>query len=163
MARAKVDKKYFLTELVQSDMVKAPWNPDFTDKEGMRLIAMDDSIMKGAFYMETAWFWPGKWPATKGPEGTVKEHTHPFDEAIAFIGVDPEKPYDLGGEVELWIDGQQNILKKSFIAFIPAGTKHCPLKINKVDRPIFHFTSGMGSNYNLEIEKKAKKITKPKK
>jgi hypothetical protein len=143
------DKKYFITDLVQTNMVAAPWNPVFHDKEAMRLLAMDGQIMKGAFYMELAWFWPGKWPQKKGDEGTVKSHSHPFDEAIAFVGSDPKDPYSLGGEVELWVDGKQNILDRSFVAFIPAGTMHCPLKILKVDKPIFHFTSGMGKNYNI--------------
>jgi hypothetical protein len=96
--------------------------------------------------MELAWFWPAKWP--KGEEGTVKEHSHPFSETIAFVGTDPKDPYNLGGEVELWVDGKQNILDRSFVAFIPAGTKHGPLKILRVDRPIFHFTSGTGRDYN---------------
>jgi hypothetical protein len=148
---AKWDKKYFLTELVQSDMEAAPWNPvPYADKEAMRLIAMDDSIMKGAFYMETAWFWPGKWPEKRDRNSNTKEHSHPFNEAIAFIGTNPKDPYDLGGEVELWVDGKKNVLNKSFIAFIPAGTKHCPLIISKVDKPIFHYTAGMGTNYNVK-------------
>jgi hypothetical protein len=156
---AKWDKKYFLTELIQSDMEAAPWNPvPYDKKEAMRLIAMDGSIMKGAFYMETAWYWPGKWPEKRPRDSNVKEHAHPFDEAIAFIGTDPKDPYDLGGEVELWIDGKQNILNKSFIAFIPAGTKHCPLIINKVDKPIFHYTAGMGKDYN--VKPPAEKTTK---
>jgi hypothetical protein len=162
---AKWDKKYFLTELIQSDMEAAPWNPvPYDKKEAMRLIVMDGSIMKGAFYMETAWYWPGKWPEKRPRDSNVKEHAHPFDEAIAFIGTDPKDPYDLGGEVELWIDGKQNILNKSFIAFIPAGTKHCPLIINKVDKPIFHYTAGMGKDYNVKppAEKKAAvKAAKP--
>jgi len=145
---ANWDSRYFVTELIQTNMVEAPWNPYFSEKEGTRLIALDDQIRKGAFYMETAWFWPGDWPSRKGDEGTVKSHSHPFDEAIAFIGTNPQDPYDLGGEVELWVDGRQNILNKSFIAFIPAGTTHCPLRILKIDRPIFHFTAGMGRQYN---------------
>jgi hypothetical protein len=83
---AKWDKKYFVTDLVNTNMVEAAWNPRFTDKEGTRLIALDSNIRPGAFYMETAWFWPGKWPATKGDEGTIKAHSHPFDEVIAFVG-----------------------------------------------------------------------------
>jgi hypothetical protein len=47
----------------------------------------------------------------------------------------------------LWIDGKQNIIDKSFIAFLPAGVKHGPLKIRKADKPIFHFTAGMGRKY----------------
>jgi hypothetical protein len=150
---AKWDKKYFVTELKQN-ITEAPWNPQFSDKEGSRLLSLDSEVRKGAFYMELAWFWPGKWPAIKGVEGTVKSHSHPFDEAIAFVGTNPKDINDLGGEVELWVDGKQNILDRSFVAFIPAGTVHCPLKILRVDRPIFHFTSGMGKNYNLESASK---------
>jgi hypothetical protein len=143
---AKWDTKYIVTELKES-VGDAPWNPVFTEKEARRLLSLDTNVVKGAFYMETAWFWPGKWPAGKGDEGTVKEHSHEFAETIAFIGTDPNDIYSLGGEVELWIDGKQNIIDKSFLAFIPAGTKHCPLKIRRVDKPIFHFTAGMGGSY----------------
>jgi hypothetical protein len=151
---ANWDKKYFVTELIQTSMVKADWNPEpYKDNEAMRLIAMDGEVRPGAFYMETAWFWPGKWPATKSEASTTKEHSHPFDEAIGFIGTDPKDPYKLNGEVELWVDGNKNVLDRSFVAFIPAGTKHCPLRILKVDKPIFHFTSGMGKSYNVKSGK----------
>jgi hypothetical protein len=143
---AEWDKTYIVTQLKQ-EVGDAPWTPVFSDKEAMRLISLDGGVIKGAFYMETAWFWPGKWPEFKGKEGTVKEHSHEFSEAIAFIGTDPGDPYDLGGEVELWIDGKKNTIDKSFIAFIPAGTKHCPLIIKRVNKPIFHFTAGMGGSY----------------
>jgi hypothetical protein len=53
----------------------------------------------------------------------------------------------LGGEIELWLDGERHILKNSFIAFVPKGMIHCPLKIKRVDRPIFHFTTGPGGSY----------------
>ena len=58
MAKAKWDKKYFVTEL--SDVVgDAPWSPIFTDNEARRVLSLDSNVMKGAFYMETAWFFPG--------------------------------------------------------------------------------------------------------
>lgn len=146
---ANWDKKYFITDLVHTDMDLAPWNPvPYGEKEAMQLFNVDSHVIPGAFYMQLAWYWPGKWPATKTEASTVKEHIHPFDEAIAFVGTNQNNPYDLGGEVELWVDGKKNILDRSFVAFIPAGTKHCPLKILKVDRPVFHFTSGMEKNYN---------------
>jgi hypothetical protein len=145
---ANWDKKYFVTELVNTNMLDAPWNPYFTDKEGTRLLALDDKIRKGAFYMELAWFWPGKWPATKGPEGTIKAHSHAFDETVAFVGSDPKAPYDLGGELEFWVDGKKNVLDKSFVAFIPRGITHGPIKWLRLDKPVFHFTSGMGKDYN---------------
>ena len=140
------DEKYIVTEL-RSEVGDAPWTPTFSDREASRVVSLDSKVLDGAFYMETAWFWPGDWPAGKGEEGTVKEHSHEFPEAIGFVGTNPKDVNDLGGEVEFWIDGKKNIIDKSFIAFLPAGTKHGPLKINRVDRPIFHFTSGTSSKY----------------
>ncbi len=143
---ANWDERFFITEL-KHGIVYAPWNPVFGDKEASRLLCMDNEVIKGAFYMELAWFWPGKWPETKSDEGTVKTHTHAWDEAIAFVGTNPDDIYDLGGEIELWVDGKQNILNKSFVAYVPAGTQHGPLRILKVYRPIFHYTAGIGKAY----------------
>jgi hypothetical protein len=140
------DKRYIVTELKQ-DVGDAPWTPVFAKNEAMRLLSLDGKVVTGGFYMETAWFWPGDWPDGKGEEGTVKEHTHEFPEAIAFIGTDPNDIHNLGGQVELWIDGKQNIIDKSFLAFIPACVKHGPLRIRRADRPIFHFTAGMSGSY----------------
>jgi hypothetical protein len=143
---AKWDKKYFVTEL-KSTVGDAPWTPQFEKNEAMRLLSLDSEVIKGAFYMETAWFWPGKWPATKGDIGTIKAHSHEFDETIAWVGTDPKDPYSLNGEIEFWIDGKQNIIDKSFIAFIPAGTVHGPINIRRIEKPMFHFTAGMGKKY----------------
>ena len=63
------------------------------------------------------------------------------------MGTNPEDPYDLCGEVEFWIDGEQNIIDRSFIVFVPAGIKLGPLSIRRIDRPIFRFTAGMGTSY----------------
>ena len=106
------------------------------------VIWMDSEVIPGAFYSECVWIWPwGK------PSSGVPPHTHPFDEALAYFGTNLEDPHDLGGEVELWLEDEQFIITKSFIAFIPAGMKHCPLKTLRVDRPMFHFTMGPGRMY----------------
>lgn len=144
---ANLNRKYFVTELTRN-IEAAPWDPVFTPEESMRLMRLDSEVIKGAFYVECAWFWPGEWPQPKpGDEPRVKPHAHDYDEVIAFIGSDPDDPYDLCGEVELWIDGEQNIADKSFLAFIPAGTEHCPLNIRRVEKPIFHFVAGTGKIY----------------
>jgi hypothetical protein len=143
---ANWDKKYFVTEL-KPNIVEATWTPKYNDNEGRRLFSLDNDVIKGAFYMETAWFLPGKWPETKGDEGVIKPHTHDFDEAVAYVGTDPDNRYDLGGEIEFWIDGKKNIIDKSFIAFIPAGIEHGPITIKRIDKPIFHFTSGTSRSY----------------
>jgi hypothetical protein len=143
---AKWDKKYFVTEL--KDVVgAAPWTPQFAKNEAMRLISLDSEVIKGAFYMETAWFFPGKWPEKADETRTIKAHSHEFDETIAWVGTDPKDPYNLNGEIELWIDSKQNIIDRSFLAFIPAGIVHGPIYIRRIEKPMFHFTSGVGKKY----------------
>jgi len=140
------DKKYIVTEL-RSAVGDAPWTPVFTDQEASRVLSLDSNVIKEGFYSETAWFWPGNWPDNKGEEGTIKEHSHEFPEIIAFIGTDPKDRYDLCGEIEIWIDGKQSFIDRSFLAFIPAGVKHGPIRIKKITRPIFHFTAGPSGSY----------------
>ena len=69
------------------------------------------------------------------------------DEVVAFFGTNPEDPWDLCGEVELWLGDEKHIITKSSLVFIPKGLKHCPLIARRVDRPIFHFTTGPAHLY----------------
>jgi hypothetical protein len=144
----KIDRKYFVTEL--KDVVgDAPWTPVFADNEARRVLSLDSDIIKNAFYMETAWFLPGDWPRKTGSrkDRTIGAHAHDYDEVVAWVGTDPDDRYNLNGEIEFWIDGRQNILTKSFLAFVPAGVEHGPINIRRIDKPMFHFTAGMGKKY----------------
>jgi hypothetical protein len=145
---AKWDKKYFVTEL-REKVGAAPWSPVFADNEARRLLSLDSDVLKGAFYMETAWFFPGDWPEKTGSrkDRTIGAHKHDFDETIAWVGTDPKDPNNLNGEIEIWIDGKQNFIDRSFIAFVPAGVEHGPINIRRIDKPMFHFTAGMGEKY----------------
>jgi hypothetical protein len=144
---AKVDKRFFITELA-AKVKKFEPIPAWTPKEAKRLLFLDNDVLPGAFYMSVSWFWPGDWPPLKpGAEPRVKPHTHDFDEIIGFVGTNPDDINDLCGEVELWIDGKQNILNKSFMAFVPAGVMHCPLNILRAERPIFHFNCAPSQNW----------------
>jgi hypothetical protein len=106
-----------------------------------RLLWLDDDVINGAFYVECVWYWKGS------EQPIVEAHTHPFDEVITFFGSNPEDPQDLCGEVELWLEDEKHILTKSCLIFVPKGLRHCPLIIRRVDRPIFHFTTGPGGKY----------------
>ncbi|MBN2243920.1 MAG: hypothetical protein JW793_14635 [Acidobacteria bacterium] len=55
--------------------------------------------------------------------------------------------YPLGGEIEMWIEDEKQVLTRSALLFVPAGMKHCPLILKRVDRPIFHFTVVPGGRY----------------
>ena len=144
--------KYIISELKQP-AVEAAWSPPISAAgkgKGGRLLYLDSDIIKGAFYMECAWVLPrpaGTMPAATGRKVGTEPHTHDYDEVIAFIGTDNDDPYNLGAEVELWLGDEKHIITKTSLVFIPAGLKHCPLTFLRVNRPVFHFTTGPGKMY----------------
>lgn len=114
-----------------------------TDRPSTRVMWLDDQVIRGAFYTECVWLLPGR--VTGKP--VVEAHVHSFDEIVAFFGTNYEDLHDLGGEIELWLEDEKILMTRNFLAFIPAGMKHCPLVFRKVDRPIFHLTVGTGKEY----------------
>jgi len=114
-------------------------------RDHSRLIYLDDKVIKGAFYVECVWVWPvvGVYPH----DVELQAHKHDYDEVITFFGSNPEDPLDLCGEVELWLEDEKQILTKSCLIFVPKGMKHCPLRVIRVDKPIFHFSVGTGGIY----------------
>ena len=133
--------KYVVTEL------KMPESKKLIDSEyskyAKRILWLDDQVVEGAFHMNTAWYLK----AAQTLENT--SHVHDSDEIIGFFGSDPDHPHDLGGEVEIWLDGEKHVLDRSVMIFVPAGMPHCPLVLTRVDRPIFHFTTVTGGQYNV--------------
>lgn len=137
-------RKYIIDEL------KAPESKlkiaDEYNKYAKRILWMDDQVVEGAFHMNTAWYLKAAETLEKTP------HVHDTDEIIGFFGNNPADPYDLGGEIEIWMEDEQYILTKTSMIFVPAGLKHCPLILRRVDRPIFHFTTVTGGNYDKDEE-----------
>ena len=41
------------------------------------------------------------------------------------------------------VEDERHLITKSCIVFIPAGIHHCPMNFLKVDRPVFHLSTGM--------------------
>ena len=81
-----------------------------------------------------------------------KPHSHPGVEILGFLGSNPEDPSDLCGEVEIYIEGEKHVLTKSTYIYLPAGVKHVPLYINRVDRPILHFFVTLTDGYSMVRE-----------
>ena len=52
--------------------------------------------------------------------------------------------------MEFWVGGEQHILTKSTMVFLPPNVPHCPLIINRVDRPIFNYSVVMNAIYGFE-------------
>lgn len=129
--------------------LKAPtMSPGFAEiykQWGNRLLWMDKNVVPGAFQMNMTWYHsaPDFRPLPKH-----EEHVHEFDELIGFIGSNPEDPYDLGGVIEVGINGELHRLTKSSMIFLPAGMKHLPLSIISLERPILHFSISMNPEYS---------------
>lgn len=77
---------------------------------------------------------------TDVPVHWVNPHVHDYDEILIWTGSNPEDPSDLGAEIYMDIDGERQIITTSGSVYIPAGTVHCPLGFNRVDRP-FRFSA----------------------
>ncbi len=124
--------KYIVTDL------KAPFSKEYNDnysKFAKRILWMDEKVVEGAFQMNVSWYLKAQTGET--PLG---EHIHDPNEILGFFGNNPEDPYDLGGEVELWLEDEKHLITKSSLVYIPGGMKHCPLILRRVDRPILHFS-----------------------
>ena len=132
--------KYIITEV--KPKVVAPWDPKFNPDELISMLWLDDTIIKGAFYVETGWTMP---PFVRQTQG--KSHTHDYDEVIAFFGTDTKNPNDLGAEAEVHIGGELHTVTKSCLIFVPKGVPHGPIVFKRIDRPIFHFSCGTGKKY----------------
>ena len=111
-------------------------------KVGTLVMWLDDKVVPGAFQMNCVWYFA---PVPGGPGA----HKHDVPEIIGFFGNDPKNPHDLGGEVEFWIEDEKFIINKSVMIFVPAGVKHCPLKLRRVDRPMFHFSVVTSGQYTM--------------
>ena len=150
--------KYVLTEL-KRDSRDAALPPGIdpavvtNTPSHIKMLSLDDSVLKGSFYTEAVWIWPGDndiYPETAEPNA----HAHDYDETIAFFGTDFKNPNDLCGEIEIWMEDEKFMLTRSCLIFVPKGMYHCPLVIHKVEKPIFHFATGPGLLYTQEIAKK---------
>ena len=124
-------------------------DPEFKaiyDKFAKRIIWMDGGVCPGAFQMNTAWY-----SAVPERDPIFPEHVHDdCDELIGFFSSDPDNPYDLGGEIEYTVGGEAHLLTKSTMIFVPANLPHNPMRILKVDRPIFHFSVVTKTKYESE-------------
>jgi quercetin dioxygenase-like cupin family protein len=140
--------KYVITEL------KAPaFRPEFVEaykKFAKRVLWMDKNVIPGAFQMNVSWY-------CKPQNHAPVPHKHESDEIIGFFGGDAADPYNLHGEVEMWLEDQQFILTRSTMLFAPAGMNHCPLIIRRADRPIFHFSVVTGGTYELKTKEEPRK------
>jgi mannose-6-phosphate isomerase-like protein (cupin superfamily) len=143
MAERKYEK-YIMDEL------RMPAGGAERDKEhgyaerATRVMWLEDEIIKEASSVIISWYWK----ATE-EEGSPS-HVHDFDEILGFIGNDPDNPTDLGGEVEFWMEDEKYLLTKSCLIWVPAGLRHCPLRVASVKRPFLFLAFSMTQKYTKD-------------
>ena len=144
MAKRKYDK-FFITETspnplhpqTRNRVSNFPWQNTLYINEELQKV-------KGVLYLETNIVLR---PIGGGEEEGSKPHYHPFDEYLMFLGMDPDDPFELGGEVEFWIEEEKHIITRTCALFVPKGIYHCPFYIRKVKRPFMFITTGNTSKY----------------
>ena len=130
--------KYFVTELSnpKAGNLKPNGNSMFDMRRIPEIFPEANVTGSGVWYVK--------------PHVMVDEtHIHDFDEFLGFIGTrGQENPYDLGGEMEVWLGGEKYLITKSCLIYVPKGLKHCPIRFNRVDSPILFFSGGMATEYS---------------
>ncbi|NLM46835.1 MAG: hypothetical protein GX200_08540 [Firmicutes bacterium] len=107
-----------------------------------RVAWLDDNVIKGAPYFDAAWIVK---EIPKRPR--INLHRHDFDEFLGFMGADPENHMDLGCEVEVQVDDDIMILRKTCLIFIPAGVKHGIGAVTNLTRPVLCYSGGPNAAY----------------
>jgi hypothetical protein len=134
-------EKYILSDLVLPKETRELDKEHRYSERATRVLWMEDEIMKGTFSIICSWYWK----ATE-EEGSPS-HTHDFDEIVGFLGGDPQNPHDLGGEVEFWLEDEKYLLTKSCLIYAPAGLRHCPLRVTRVERPFMFLAISLTGKY----------------
>lgn len=68
---------------------------------------------------------------------TRDPHTHPADECLLFVGLDPDNPNYLGAEIEIAMGEEQekHVFNTPTVVVVPRGLVHCPLITRRVEKP----------------------------
>lgn len=64
-------------------------------------------------------------------------HVHDNPEILCYYGADPWHPYELGGTYTQYIGGEKHTITKPTVCYFPPYVIHCPLIIEKVEKPNF--------------------------
>jgi len=89
---------------------------------------------------------PGIWQRGSGA------HTHPVDEVLVFMGMDPCDMDYLGAEIEIDIgkEHERHLINEPSAVVCPAGLPHTPQVTRWVDRPFAFFAVSLSGEHKAE-------------
>jgi hypothetical protein len=76
-----------------------------------------------------------------------KPHMHDFSQFLCLFGSNSKDLFDFDAEVEMYLDGEKNIITAPSIMHIPAGLPHCPLNFKRIGSPIMFLEIMLTATY----------------
>jgi hypothetical protein len=128
-----------MADMFNQYFVRGP-KPEETNETIKRYIAMmDDDVVKGSFFFSALFMYP------KYSTPITPPHFHPYSEVLFFQGLNPDKPEELGWEIDLYLgeEFERQTFNKSAVVYIPAGMKYCISK-TKVNHPFIFVERSTG-------------------
>jgi hypothetical protein len=88
----------------------------------------------------------GKW------HRSGEAQTHPEEEAIFFVGLNPDDPFDFEAEIEqaLGPDGERYVIGSPSVYCIPPNLQHLPVVVRWVDKPYGLVVVGLARDHASE-------------
>jgi hypothetical protein len=136
MAKRKYDKYFISYERTQREM-EAGVKPYMS-------AYLDDTVAKGSHVYSVFWVFPNTFgqPLDREP-GKYKwwaghpPHIHKEAELLFHIGMNPDDPSDLGGEVVIYMgkELERHVFTRSTVVYIPPNFIHCPWTPVRTWRP----------------------------
>jgi hypothetical protein len=85
-----------------------------------------------------------------------KNHRHTFDQYLCFFSANPDNAKDFDAEIEIYLGEEQEqlLITAPTVIHIPPGLHHCPLKVNKINKPLLFIDIAMTSRYAQVAEEK---------
>lgn len=98
---------------------------------------IDDTFIKCGLSFTLTYVSPKDTHKIHGP------HTHDYPELLGYFGTNLDDPFDLGGEIELYMgeEMEKHTFNKSTLIYLPANFVHCPLIFKKVERAFLFMIS----------------------
>jgi len=138
--------KYIITDYKEKT-VKNAWAPVYRTEDKTKLLRLDEDIIPGAkMFVECSWFWTAMCD-NESLARSSKPHSHDYDEIVGMVGMNPDDLYDLDGECLITLNGEENIVTKSCLIYLPEGFEHGPFRELKMARPIFQFECGLAGKH----------------
>ena len=138
MAERKYDKYFITYERTVREMEAG--------RKPFMAAYLDDTVVKGSNVYSVFWVFPDSFGQQSGPgwkPGDYKwwsghpPHIHKEAELLFHIGMNPEDPSDLGGEVVIYMgpELERHVFTRSTVVYIPPNFIHCPWTPVRTWRP----------------------------